>query len=190
MAPKVPTLETSRLILRPLELADAPQIQAIFPQWEVVKYLATKVPWPYPPDGAESFLRELVLPAMERGDGWFWSLRRKSAPEQLMGVINLRTNGEEHRGFWLDPRMQGQGYMSEACEAVTSFWFEVLGFPVMQVAKAAENMASRRISEKQGMRVIARVEREYIAGLLPAEIWEVTAEEWRARKSQKREATG
>ena len=39
-----PTLETARLFLRPIELADAEQIQAIFPQWEIVKYLANKVP--------------------------------------------------------------------------------------------------------------------------------------------------
>ncbi len=30
-------LETSRLILRPLELADASQAQLLFPQWEIVR---------------------------------------------------------------------------------------------------------------------------------------------------------
>ena len=52
----VPALTTERLLLRPLELADAPQIQAIFPQWEIVKYLTTQVPWPYPEDGALTFM--------------------------------------------------------------------------------------------------------------------------------------
>jgi hypothetical protein len=33
------------------------------------------------------------------------------------------------------------------------------------------------------MRVIATVERDYVCGRLPAEIWEITAEEWRARRS-------
>jgi [ribosomal protein S5]-alanine N-acetyltransferase len=51
------------------------------------------------------------------------------------------------------------------------------------VAKALENEASRRISQKQGMRVVASVERDYVCGRLPAEIWEITAEEWRARKA-------
>jgi len=32
-----PTLETMRLLLRPLKPADAEQIQAIFPHWEVVR---------------------------------------------------------------------------------------------------------------------------------------------------------
>jgi ribosomal-protein-alanine N-acetyltransferase len=43
-----PALETSSLRLRPLELADAAQVQILFPDWEIVRYLANKVPWPYP----------------------------------------------------------------------------------------------------------------------------------------------
>jgi [ribosomal protein S5]-alanine N-acetyltransferase len=35
----IPTLETARLILRPLELADADQAQVLFPQWDIVRYL-------------------------------------------------------------------------------------------------------------------------------------------------------
>jgi RimJ/RimL family protein N-acetyltransferase len=184
MAHNVPSLETPRLVLWPIELADAPQIQAVFPQWEIVKYLNRKVPWPFPANGAETFVREMALPAMVRGDGWFWTIRRKNLPGELIGVINLRSNEDEHRGFWLDPRVQGQGYMTEACDAVTHFWFEVLKFPLMRVAKALENTASQRISEKQGMRVNGAVERDYVCGRLPAEIWEITAEEWRARKAR------
>ena len=56
-------LETARLLLKPLELADAEQIQALFPQWEIVRYLTKAVPWPYPPDGALTFLRDAALPA-------------------------------------------------------------------------------------------------------------------------------
>lgn len=44
MACEVPPLETPHLLLRAMEEADIPQIQAIFPQWEIVKYLNAKVP--------------------------------------------------------------------------------------------------------------------------------------------------
>lgn len=55
---------TERLILRPLELADAGQIQEQFPHWEVVRYLAKgAVPWPYPPDGALTYCRDVAIPA-------------------------------------------------------------------------------------------------------------------------------
>jgi RimJ/RimL family protein N-acetyltransferase len=52
---------------------------------------------------------------------------------------------------------------------------------VLRVPKAIANTASRRISEKQGMRVIEIVERDYVCGRLPAETGEITAEEWRRR---------
>jgi RimJ/RimL family protein N-acetyltransferase len=120
----IPTLETARLILRPVSLDDAPQVQAIFPQWEIVRYLANQVPWPW----------------------------------------------------------QGKGLMMEACDRVTDFWFTVLECQVLRVPKAVDNTGSRRISEKQGMRVVALEDRDYVCGRLPSEIWEITQEEWLARK--------
>jgi RimJ/RimL family protein N-acetyltransferase len=179
-----PTLETRRLVLRPLELADAEQAQALFPQWEVVRYLRNLVPWPYPPDGAYKYYRDLALPAMERGDSWHWTLRLKSAPEKLIGSIALMRSGDENRGFWIGPRWQGQGLMTEAADAVTDYWFDVLQFPLLRVPKAAGNIASRRISEKQGMRLVGEEQRDYVSGRLPTEIWEITAEEWRARRNR------
>jgi RimJ/RimL family protein N-acetyltransferase len=178
-----PVLETPRLVLRPLELADADQVQLLFPHWELVKYLAAVVPWPYPPDGARTFYEQVALPAIARGEEWNWSIRLRSNPDQLIGSIRLRPDGDgENRGFWLGLPWQGQGLMTEASEAVTDFWFNTLNFPVLRVAKAVANTTSRRISEKQGMRVIAMIERDYVAGRLPAELWEITAEEWNAQR--------
>jgi RimJ/RimL family protein N-acetyltransferase len=130
-----PPLETLRLILRAPELADAAQTQALFPHWEIVRFLNNKVPWPYPADGAYTFFRDVALPAIERGDSWHWTLRLKTAPEQLIGHISL-SKGEKNRGFWIGLPWQGQGLMMEAADAVTDYWFEVLKFPLLRVPKA------------------------------------------------------
>ena len=179
----IPGGETKRLLLRPLELADAPQVQEAFPRWEIVRYLQSRVPWPYPPDGALFYIREIALPGMERGEAWHWTLRLKSRPERIVGMISLLREGETNRGFWLSAERQRQGLMSEACEWVNDFWFGALGFRVMRVSKAAANMASRRISEKQGMRKVGETESDYVCGRLMSEIWEITAEEWRSWKA-------
>ena len=76
--------------------------------------------------------------------------------------------------------------MTEAVIAVNDYWFDVLGFKVLRAPKAQANIASRRISEKIGMRVIATPERDYVSGKLPAEIWEITADEWRAKSASLR----
>ncbi len=70
-------------------------------------------------------------------------------------------------------------------DRVTGFWFEELGMPVLRVPKAAANIASRRISEKQGMRVVGQTEKDYVEGRLPGEIWEITAEEWHAHRARR-----
>jgi len=182
MGNEVPPLETPRLLLRAIQEEDLPQVQAIFPQWEVVKYLNAKVPWPFPPNGVEVFFRESALPARLRGEEWFWTIRRKNDPDRIIGAISLAKTENQNRGFWLIPEMRGQGYMLEACNAVTDFWFEVLKFPVLRAPKAIANEGSRRISEKQGMRMVERSESDYVCGRMPSELWEITAEEWRARR--------
>ena len=180
-----PTLTTERLLLMPLELKDAEQTQKLFPQWEIVQYLAALVPWPYPPDGAHRYYRDVALPAVARGDAWHWTLRLKTAPAQIIGSIGLFKGEKDNRGFWIAPGWQRQGLVTEACDAVTDYWFNVLGFPVLRVPKAIANTASHRISEKSGMRVVGVEERDYVSGRLPAEVWEITAEEWHRYRSAK-----
>ena len=74
--------------------------------------------------------------------------------------------------------------MTEAVIAVNDYWSDVLGFPVLRAPKAVANRASRRISEKTGMRLVATLEGDYVSGRLPAGIWEITAEEWRAQRTE------
>ncbi|WP_236198765.1 GNAT family N-acetyltransferase [Pseudomonas pseudonitroreducens] len=176
-----PTLRTERLLLTPVQLSDAPTIQRLFPHWEVVRYLDRRVPWPYPADGALVYVRDWVLPAMARGEEWHWMIRLASTPDDAIGNISLFDQPGNHRGFWLAPACQGRGYMGEACDAVNRFWFETLGKPLMQVPKAIVNEGSRRISEREGMRLVGRDEGHFVSGVLPRETWELTREEWLAR---------
>jgi ribosomal-protein-alanine N-acetyltransferase len=179
----IPRLETLRLELRPLELADAEQTQGL---WAVVQFLdSTRVPWPYPDDGALTYYRDCALPAMERGEEWHWSLRLKTDCHQLIGGISLMKAENNNRGFWLGLSWQRQGFMSEAVEVVTDYWFNELGFSVLRARKAVVNIAPRRISEKNGMRVVAVEEREYVAGRFLSELWEITADEWRAQRGRR-----
>src|SRR6185312_7428956 len=64
--PPTPVLETARLILRPPRESDTPVVQRRFPQWEIVRYLHAKVPWPYPEYGAAAAMTPM-LAAQARG---------------------------------------------------------------------------------------------------------------------------
>lgn len=185
--PILPEGRTARLILRPLSLDDAGQIQALFPQWEIVRFLRDIVPWPYPSNGALEYIRDIALPEMERGESFNWTLRLATDPDRIVGFLGLKFGEGHNRGFWLDPRHQGLGLMTEACTWTNDLWFDVLCQPSLRVSKAIANTASRRISIKHGMRVIGTEETNYVSGRQPSEIWELAAEEWRARRLEKKE---
>ena len=183
-------LQTERLLLRPLQLDDAESAERLFPHWEIVKYLTAAIPWPFPKGLVLSQYRDVILPAIERGEEWHWSLRLKDSPDQMIGKVSLHGNEWDNRGYWLGLPWQRQGLMTEAVAAVNDFWFDDLDFSVLRAPKAVANVASRRISEKSGMRLIATLERDYVSGRLPAEIWEITADEWRAWKKRSGNTTG
>lgn len=176
----IPTLVTERLILKPLEAEDAAQIQALYPRWEIVRYMVSSVPWPYPDDGARHYVNNVALPDMKKGIAWFWTLRRQEEPEQLIGLICLYDVEYNNRGFWLAPEWQGQGYMREASIAATDYWFNTLNKPVLRAPKAALNQRSQRISASSGMRLIRTEKKAYVSGELDSELWEITREEWNA----------
>ncbi|WP_263139911.1 GNAT family N-acetyltransferase [Pseudomonas sp. RIT-PI-AD] len=174
----IPTFHTSRLLLTPLQASDAAAIQQLFPHWEVVRYLDSRVPWPYPDDGAEQYVQNVVLPGIREGKEWHWMIRLSEKPEQCIGSISLYDQPRNNRGFWLSPPWQGQGYMQEACEVINRFWFETLQRPLMQVPKAVGNTGSRRVSEREGMRLIEVTEGNFVSGSLAKEIWELRREDW------------
>lgn len=183
MSCSIATLETPRLWLRGITLADAPDYQRYFAEYEVVRHLASAVPWPYPADGVEAYLRDVILPVQGQ-DRWLWGLVEKTRPAHCIGGIELFRQGRpEQRGFWLGRPFWGRGLMSEAADAVTDHAFEELGFDKLVLSNALGNERSRRIKEKAGARLVsvepaAFVDPEYTQH----ELWELRKEDWLARR--------
>jgi RimJ/RimL family protein N-acetyltransferase len=184
LLPPTPVLETDRLVLRALRQDDVPAIQRRFPQWEVVRYLAARVPWPYPSDGAASHVTE-CLEQMARGEKCYWAILLKRGPAELIGRIDLWPDdgkSRDMRGFWLDPEFQGQGVMTEAAERVTEFAFVELGWPHLWLSNAEANGASSRIKEKQGAQLIDRASFRFVSGEGTRMIWLLRRDDWLARR--------
>jgi [ribosomal protein S5]-alanine N-acetyltransferase len=179
----IPTLETPRLILRAITLADAPAVQARFPHWEIVQFLGAQVPWPYPPDGAETNIRAMLERA-ETTDAFAWAICLKSAPDDLIGRIDLRPLDpatRTQRGFWIAKEHWGQGLITEAANRVVDFAFDDLGWSELWVTNAAANIASSRVKRRQGFTLVETDEHAFVSGLQQREIWRITATEWFAR---------
>lgn len=174
-----PTFQTNRLTLRCLRREDGPRIQSVFPNMEVVEYLASAIPWPYPENGADEFL-DSVLPDIKASSRFVWAITiTELANDELIGLIELSPDGPFHRGFWLIPEHRRKGYMTEAVAAVNDFAFKVIGMEKMRLGNALPNVGSRKLKEKSGA-VLVEIDPDvqFVSGIFPEEIWELTAEEW------------
>ncbi len=182
----LPDLETSRLILKVPTLKDAPSLQKHVNNWEVVQGFLATFPWPYPDDGALSFIQDVVIPNQGK-TRWCWGIFLKSNPEELIGIIELTDFKEKswNRGFWISQEFWNQGYMSEAILPVNRYAFEVLKFDKLVFGSAVKNPASSKLKEKTGGKFL-RVQ----AGshLNPewneSEVWELTKDDWLKNFSQ------
>lgn len=178
-----PTLTTERLILRPLRIDDAPAVQRHFGRWEIIQHLSTQVPWPYPDDGASTWMRDVALPAVERGAAMLWAITERGGDDELLGILEWRINAADdadNRGFWLAVEHQGKGWMTEAVTAFQDWLFTATDTPRIFVLNAVVNDRSRRIKEKTGGVYVGESTLEHHNGTSATQRWVVTREAWRA----------
>lgn len=139
-------LTTGRLVLRPLSLADAPAMHALLQDPAVSRY-TTRIPHPYEPGMAEAFigglgpLADCTFGIERRSDGAF------------LGCIGFEPEADPRIadcGYWLGRPYWGQGYATEALQAVLDHAFAVHGLVLMKTAADRANPGSTRIQEKLG----------------------------------------
>ncbi len=168
-------------------ISDAPAIQRHFNNWNIIKNLASVVPWPYPDDGAETFIR-LQLEKIAAGEEIYqWVLALRSGDGQAIGNIHFRPNADSpkgNRGFWLAEPYWNRGLMTEAIASVNDFAFQTLGIESFHVCNAAFNAASRRVKQKTGAEFVGYVEIPHHDGQTKSEKWKVTRESWLGRRGK------
>ncbi|WP_422000290.1 GNAT family N-acetyltransferase [Reyranella sp.] len=187
--PPTPILETPRLILRPLAPPDIPALQRRFPRWEIVRHLGPQVPWPYPADGAATYVG-ICQGEMERGEKHHWSIRLRDGPDELVGCIDLWPDdgrSRDMRGFWLDPDFQGRGLMTEAADRVTDYAFRTLGWPYLWVSNAEGNRASARVKERQGAVLVDTEPFRFVEGEGRRMVWRLDRAAWLGRAAASRD---
>ena len=180
----LPTFETERLIIRPITPDDFPSYQNNFNDYEVIRYLASMVPWPYPNNGVEDFYFKTLLPKQGK-NYWHWGIFLKENPLETIGGIDLWRNSEvDNRGFWLARKCWGKGYMTEAATRINDHAFNDLGFEVLYYGNAKTNIGSRRIKEKTGATYIGTRPFKYVdPNVHESEMWKLTKEDWLKFKS-------
>jgi RimJ/RimL family protein N-acetyltransferase len=181
-----PVIQTRRLILRPMALSDAPAIQRHFNNWNIIRTLGTVVPWPYPADGAKTFIKRELAKISAGEEIYHWVLVLRAGDGEAIGSINFRpraSGGQKgNRGFWLAEPYWKKGLMTEAVAAVNDFAFLTLGLESFVVCNVASNVASRRVKQKTSAEFVGHIELPHHNGESKSEQWKVTRESWLGRR--------
>ena len=142
-------LETSRLILRPLEERDLDDLVRVLNNLNVSRTTA-RIPFPYGLGDAEEFYA--VTRSAEAG-ALYLSITVKEMGDTVLGGISSepRDGGQfAEIGYWLAEPLWGQGYGGEAARAMTDHAFAVAGYDRLEASYVLGNEASRRILDKLG----------------------------------------
>lgn len=150
MLPQI-SLETARLVLRPLALTDAPAIQKLASDRAVADTMIS-IPHPYPEGEAENYISNKIA---EFRDGHSVAFAIECKQEKLVrGAIEIRDIDREHSigelSFWLGVESWGQGYMSEILPSILCFGFENLHLNRLFAYHMLRNPASSNVLKKNG----------------------------------------
>lgn len=149
---------TERLLLRPLQLEDAPGMWALDTDPAVHRYLGgIGGPRPASLADSEATIRFIQTQYADKGIGrWAVALR---ATGEFMGWAGLKlvddlVNGQRDfydLGYRFIPRCWGQGYGYEAALAWLNYGFDTLQAPRICAYADVNNAGSRRILAKIGL---------------------------------------
>lgn len=153
-----PSIETSRLEIKPFELADAPYVQKLAGNPNVSK-TTLNMPYPYEDGIAEQWIASHSKHWQARTSAAF-AIKLK-ANGQLIGNISLvAINGDQAElGYWLGEPFWNQGYGSEAATALVQMAGTAMGIRTVIAEHLQSNPASGRLMQKIGMSYSHTLER-------------------------------
>lgn len=143
-----PILETKRLTLRNFREADIPELIPLIGSREVAA-TTLRIPHPYTHHDAVEFLT-----AYAKGPDLVFAIVLRSQG-RLCGGIGLHPENQHQRaelGYWIGLPYWGNGYATEAAQAVLRYGFEQLKLNRIFASHFRENRASQRVLTKLGMR--------------------------------------
>lgn len=171
----IETLETVRLVLRPIQISDVDELVSLDSDPEVMRFLTGGQP--SSPAEVESTIRKRMSSrwmAYERDTrnfvGWF-------------GLIPAG-DGEYELGYRLRREFWGRGFATEGSQALLEFAFDVKRATRVFAETMAVNRRSRAVMERCGMKCFRKFHLDWedpIPGTEHGEVeYAITRQEWLA----------
>ena len=147
-------LQTARLRLRAAEASDAAFILELLNAPGFVQGIGDRGVRTL--DEAQAYIETRIISSYLNHGFGMWVVTPKDAPEPmgLAGLVKREVLPHVDVGYAFLERAWGQGYAQEAAAAVLTHAREVLGLETVAAIVNPDNLASRRVLEKIGMRFV------------------------------------
>jgi RimJ/RimL family protein N-acetyltransferase len=151
------TLETDRLLIRPMTVDDAPFMLRLLNDPDWLRYIGDRGVRSV--DDARVYIRNGPIAMVERlGFGFgVVETRAGGTPIGICGLAQRDYLDAPDLGFALLPEHRGQGLAYEAAVAVRDFARGELRLPRLLATTRIDNVASQRLLEKLGLRFEKRI---------------------------------
>jgi [ribosomal protein S5]-alanine N-acetyltransferase len=170
-------LQTSRLILRPFLDEDIGRLAELMANRDFMRFSLG----PYTREQTQSVLQKF-LSWNQAGLPSQFAVIFRSNNELIgyCGFLHWHLDGadEIEIGYRLDPDYWNLGLASEAAQAVRDHAFHDLTLSKVISLIHPDNIASRRVAEKNGM----KIERETVFRGFPTLVFAITREQWLAQR--------
>ena len=181
-------LQSERLLLTPLALADLDLVLELWTDPAVVEYVCDVV--------TEEELRKEMSDAIKRGGNGgigIWCVADRSTREKLgetyllplpidtddtdfsLVVMGQMPDADIEIGYFLKRSSWGKGYATEICKRLLQFAFQQVSLKEVVATVDEDNAASKKVLEKSGLRDCGRM-RCYGKD---SPIYRITREEWK-----------
>lgn len=174
-------IRTPRLVLRPLEAGDLPEVARLAGDWDIASMTA-RIPYPYTLTDARQW-----LDGLEAGE----VVRAITSDDRLFGLTGYLPAADGRSaeiGYWIGKPYWGNGYATEAASALITYGFAKAGFDMLTCCHFADNLASRRVIAKLGFTSTGSCSCWCEARRVkaPAEQYELVRRDWRPARDRGR----
>lgn len=153
-----PVLQTERLTLRPMTLADDNDLFSMRRDPRMHLFTDTKA------DECIADTRQYIEKMIQgvKENKWvIWAIEARESGRVIGSISIWNLNAEKNTaelGYGLNPEFQGEGYMQEALQCVVDYGVNKMQLAVLEAYTEAENAASSKLLLKCGFEKTGEVD--------------------------------
>lgn len=149
-------INTKRLVLRPLVVEDAPALQLIANQPYVLRWLPD---WQFNLAQMQKLIRYFSTCSAPASKERTRIMLAVTCAQELLGLVGIgnkeEVDNEIEITYYIGEQYAGQGYMTEAVQALAKWSFCTLGLAYLVAIVQVDNFPSQRVVEKCGFQKLA-----------------------------------